>query len=70
MDWPSQLVAVVLRFLVVANTTGSARPQIPAGIPIDWRGRIHYDVRMASLGEEQIMPSLEKDRLAAEAMQG
>jgi hypothetical protein len=69
VDWPSRLLAAVPRFLVVANTTGSARPYIPACIPTDWRGRIHYDVRMAPPGEEEIMSSLEKDQLAAEATQ-
>jgi hypothetical protein len=31
VDSPSRLLAAVRRFLIFANTTGSARPQIPAG---------------------------------------
>jgi hypothetical protein len=40
------------------------------GLPSDWCGNIHYDIRMAPPGEEtDNMLSPEKDRLAAEAMQ-
>ena len=68
---PSRLLAAVPRFLMVANTTGSARPQIPVGHPIRLVPKdTLYDVRMAASGRRtDNMPSPEKDRLAAEAMQ-
>jgi len=64
-------LAAVPRFLMVANTTGSARPQIPVGHPIRLVPKdTLYDVRMAASGRRtDNMPSPEKDRLAAEAMQ-
>ena len=68
---PSRLLAAVSRFLMVANTTGSARPQILVGHPIRLVPKdTLYDVRMAASGRRtDNMPSPEKDRLAAEAMQ-
>jgi len=59
VDSPSRLLAAVRRFRMVANTTGSAQPQIPAGHPSDWCGRIHYDVRMPP-GEKQITCGLQR----------
>src|SRR5438132_11626855 len=48
---PSRLLAAVPRFLMVANTTGSARPQIPIGHPIRLVPKdTLYDVRMAASG--------------------
>jgi len=52
VDSPSRLLAAVRRFRMVDNTTDSAWPQIPPGIPSDWCGRVHYDVRMAPPGEK------------------
>jgi len=68
---PSRLLAAVPRFLMVANTTGSARTEIPVGHPIRLVPKdTLYDVRMAASGRRtDNMPSPEKDRLAAEAMQ-
>ena len=67
---PSRLLAAVPRFLMVANTTGSGRPQIPAGHPIRL---VRKDTLRCSNGASgrraDNMPSPEKDRLAAEAMQ-
>jgi hypothetical protein len=70
VDSLSRLLAAVPRFLMVANTTGSARPQIPAGRPIRL---VRKDTLRCSNGASgrrtDNMPSPEKDRLAAEAMQ-
>ncbi len=70
VDSPSRLFAAVRRFRMVANTTGSARPQIPAGHPIRL---VRKDTLRSSNGaygrKTDNMPSPEKDRLAAEAMQ-
>jgi hypothetical protein len=67
---PSRLLAVVRRCRMIANTTGSARPQIPAGHPIRL---VRKDTLRCSNGasgrKTANMPSPEKDRLAAEAMQ-
>ena len=60
VDSPSRLLAAVPRFLMVANTTGSARTQIPVGRPIRRCGRMRYDVRMAPPGEEQITCRLQR----------
>jgi len=70
MDSASRLLATVPRFLMVANTTGSARPRIPAGRRIRL---VRKDTLRCSNGASgrrtDNMSSPEKDRLAAEAMQ-
>src|ERR1039458_990974 len=70
VDSPSRLLEAVRRFLMVANTTGSARPQIPTGHPIRL---VRKDTLRCSNGASgrrtDNMRSPEKDRLAAEAMQ-
>lgn len=67
---PFRVLAAVPRFLMVANTTGSARPHIPAGHPIRL---VRKDTLRCSNGASgrrtDNMTSPEKDRLAAEAMQ-
>jgi hypothetical protein len=69
-DSPSRLLAAVRRFLMVANTTGSARPQIPARHPIRLvrKDTLRCSNGAPGRGTENMSPS-EKDRLAAEAMQ-
>ena len=70
MDSAPRLLATVPRFLMVANTTGSARPRIPAGRRIRL---VRKDTLRCSNGASgrrtDNMSSAEKDRLAAEAMQ-
>ena len=69
-DSPSRLLAAIRRFRMVADTSGSARPHIPDGHPIRL---VRKDTLRCSNGasgrKTDNMPSSEKDRLAAEAMQ-
>jgi len=73
VDAPSRLLAAVRRFRMIANTTGSARPQIPAGYPKYPIILVRKDTLRCSNGasgrKTDNVVSPEKDRLAAEAMQ-
>jgi hypothetical protein len=70
VDSPSRLESAVPRFLMVANTTGSARLQIPAGRPIRLVRKVTLRCSNGTSGRRtDNMPSQEMDQLAAEAME-